>query len=94
MGEKKGAHAPGNGNNRGGNTKTWRGHGEVTEGAISHWMKSGRERGKEALKAHPEKGARPRLTAEQHAHIPAGLALLSPASGCGHQTGVWGERSS
>jgi len=46
----------------------------VTEAAVSQWMKSGREGGEEALKAHPAKGARPRLTAVQQAHIPTVLA--------------------
>ncbi len=46
----------------------------MTEGAVSQWMKSGREGGEEALKAHPAKGARPYLTAEQQAQIPAVLA--------------------
>ena len=62
----------------------------VTEGAISQWMKSGREGGKEALKAHPAKGARPRLTAEQQAQIPAVLAKGASAYGCGGD--VWNSR--
>ena len=41
----------------------------VSEGAVSHWMKRGREGGVEALKAHPPKGVSPRLTAEQKAQI-------------------------
>lgn len=78
----------------------------VTEGAVSQWMKSARAGGEEALKAHPTPGARPRLTAEQQAQIPAVLAkgasaygfvgevLEQPQSGRGDQTGVWGELSS
>ncbi len=46
----------------------------VSEGAVSHWIKRGREGGEEALKAHPPKGVSPRLTAEQKAQIPALLA--------------------
>ena len=42
----------------------------VSEGAVSHWMKRGREGGVEALQAHPPKGVSPRLTAEQKAQIP------------------------
>jgi transposase len=45
-------------------------------------MQSARTGGGDALKAHPAKGARPRLTAEQHAHIPAVLAKGASASGC------------
>ncbi|HEU5378990.1 MAG TPA: winged helix-turn-helix domain-containing protein, partial [Ktedonobacteraceae bacterium] len=53
----------------------------VTEGAISQWMKSGREKGEEGLKAHPAKGAMPRLTREQQAHIPEVLAKGAAAYG-------------
>jgi len=40
------------------------------------------EGGKEGLQAHPAKGARPCLMAEQQAHIPAVLAKGASASGC------------
>jgi transposase len=53
----------------------------VSEGAVSHWIKRGREGGEEALKAHPPKGVSPRLTAEQKAQIPALLARGAQASG-------------
>lgn len=53
----------------------------VTEGAVSQWMKKAREGGKEALKAHPAPGAKPRLTAEQRAQIPAVLAKGASAYG-------------
>ena len=46
----------------------------VSKGAVSQWMKRGREGGVEALKAHPPTGVKPRLSAEQKAHIPALLA--------------------
>jgi len=53
----------------------------VSEGAVSQWLKRGREQGVEALKAHPAKGATPRLTAEQTTQIPALLAKGAEASG-------------
>ena len=53
----------------------------VSEGAVSHWIKRGREGGVEALKAHPPKGVRPRLTAEQKAQIPQLLAKGAEAYG-------------
>ena len=42
----------------------------VSEGAVSQWIKRGREGGVEALEAHPPKGVSPRITAEQKAQIP------------------------
>ncbi len=62
----------------------------VTEGAVSQWMKSGREGGEAALKAHPAKGAPPRLTAEQQAHIP--MVLAKGASAYGFRGEVWNSR--
>src|SRR5579885_3422255 len=62
----------------------------VTEGAVNQWMARAREGGEEALKAHPAKGARPRLTAEQQAQIPAVLA--KGASAYGFQGEVWTSR--
>jgi transposase len=53
-------------------------------------MKSGRDGGEEALKAHPAKGATPRLTAEQQAQIPAVLA--KGASAYGFRGEVWNSR--
>ncbi|HEY6408193.1 MAG TPA: winged helix-turn-helix domain-containing protein [Ktedonobacteraceae bacterium] len=53
----------------------------VSEGAVSQWLKRGREGGEEALKAHPPKGVSPRLTAEQKAQIPALLAKGAEAHG-------------
>src|SRR6476646_7640348 len=62
----------------------------VTEGAVSQWMKRGREGGEEALKAHPAKGATPRLTAGQQAQIPVVLAKGAPAYGFRGE--VWNSR--
>jgi transposase len=62
----------------------------VTEGAVSQWMKSARAGGEEALKAHPAPGARPRLTAEQQAQIPAVLAKGAAAYGFAGE--VWNSR--
>jgi transposase len=59
----------------------------VTEGAVSQWMKRGREGGEEALKASPAPGVRPRLSAEQRAQLPALLAKGAPAYGFRGQ--VW-----
>src|SRR6266566_1917802 len=53
----------------------------VSEGAVSHWIKRGREGGEEALKAHPPKGVSSRLTAEQKAQIPEFLAKGAEAYG-------------
>lgn len=53
----------------------------VSEGAVSQWMKQGREGGEEALKAHPATGAKPRLSEDQKAQLPALLAKGAPAYG-------------
>jgi transposase len=53
----------------------------VTEGAVSQWMKRGKEGGEEALKACPAPGVTPRLSAEQKAQLPALLAKGAPAYG-------------
>src|SRR5438876_6745753 len=53
----------------------------VSEGAVSHWVKRGREGGEEALKAHPPTGVSPRLRADQKAQIPALLAKGAEAYG-------------
>lgn len=62
----------------------------VSEGAVSQWMKRGREGGEEALKAHPSKGAQPRLTDEQLAQLPSLLAK-GPES-YGFHGDVWTAR--
>jgi transposase len=53
----------------------------VSEGAVSQWLKRGREAGVEALKAHPPKGAVSRLSDEQKAQIPNILAKGAEAYG-------------
>lgn len=53
----------------------------VSEGAVSQWLKRGREQGVEALTAHPPPGVTPRLTVEQKAQIPGLLAKGAEAYG-------------
>jgi transposase len=53
----------------------------VTEGAVSQWLKRGREQGVEGLRRHPAPGRQPRLTPEQFAQIPALLEAGAEASG-------------
>src|SRR3712207_4441847 len=54
----------------------------VTPGAVSQWLKRGREGGgREALRTKPRPGKRPRLTAEQRAQVPALLAKGAEAHG-------------
>src|SRR5512142_511000 len=62
----------------------------VSEGAVSQWLKRGREGGIEALKAHPPKGMKARLTPEQKAQIPALLA--KGAEAYGFRGDVWTAR--
>ncbi len=62
----------------------------VSEGAVSQWLKRGREGGVEALKAHPPKGMAPRLTPEQKAQIPGLLA--KGAEAYGFRGDVWTAR--
>jgi transposase len=62
----------------------------VSKGAVSQWMKRGREGGVEALKAHPPTGVKPRLSAEQKAQIPALLA--KGAEAYGFRGDVWTAR--
>src|SRR6059058_4949783 len=53
----------------------------VSKGAVSQWMKRGREGGVEALKAHPPTGVKPKLTLEQKAQLPQLLAKGAEAYG-------------
>jgi transposase len=53
----------------------------VSEGAVSQWLRRGREGGMEALKAHPPKGVAPRLSVEQKVQIPNLLAQGAEAYG-------------
>jgi transposase len=53
----------------------------VTPGAVSQWLKRGRERGMEALRRHPAPGRTPKLTADQVAPLPARFAGGPEAEG-------------
>jgi transposase len=53
----------------------------VTKGAVSQWMKRGREGGVESLKRRVATGASPRLREEQRAKLPELLARGAPAYG-------------
>jgi transposase len=59
----------------------------VSKGAVSQWMKRGREGGLEALKRQPAPGAPPRLSEQEHAEVPELLAQGAP--GCGFRGDVW-----
>ncbi len=59
----------------------------VSEGAVSQWLKRGREQGVEALTAHPPTGVTPKLTGEQKAQIPGLLA--KGAEAYGFRRDVW-----
>jgi transposase len=53
----------------------------VSKGAVTQWMKRGREGGVEALKRRPAPGARPRLSQEQRAKLPELLERGARAHG-------------
>lgn len=53
----------------------------VSKGAVSQWMKRGREGGTEALKRQPAPGAPSRLSDEERAKLPELLARGAPAHG-------------
>ena len=59
----------------------------VTAGAVSQWMRRGREGGEAALKSRPRPGAEPKLTAEQRAQIP--VLLAQGAEAFGFRGEVW-----
>jgi transposase len=59
----------------------------VTAGAVSQWMRRGREGGEAALKSRPRPGAEPKLTAEQRARIP--VLLARGAEAFGFRGDVW-----
>jgi transposase len=59
----------------------------VTAGAVSQWMRRGREGGEEALKRRPRPGAEPKLTPEQRAQIP--VLLAQGAEAFGFRGDVW-----
>ena len=62
----------------------------VTEGAVSQWLKRGREGGKEALRNRPHPGARPRLSAQQRARLPE--LLKRGAEAYGFLGDVWTQQ--
>src|ERR671910_510872 len=53
----------------------------VSKGAVSQWMKRGREGGIEGLKRRIASGASPRLSDKQRAELPELLAKGAPAHG-------------
>jgi transposase len=53
----------------------------VSRGAISQWIKRGREGGVEALRSRPRSGGPAKLTTEQRAQIPGLLARGAEAYG-------------
>ncbi len=53
----------------------------VSRGAVSQWIKRGREGGVEALRTRPRPGGPAKLTAEQRAQIPGLLARGAEAYG-------------
>jgi transposase len=59
----------------------------VTVGAVSQWVRRGREGGIEALKSRPRLGAVPKLTAEQRAQVP--VLLGQGAETFGFRGDVW-----
>jgi len=62
----------------------------VTEGAVSQWLKRGREQGVAALKSHPSAGPQPRLTREQREHLRS--LLTQGALVHGYHEAVWTSR--
>jgi len=53
----------------------------VSKGAVSQWMKRGREEGVEGLRRRIAPGATPRLSEEERAKLPELLARGAPAHG-------------
>ena len=53
----------------------------VTQGAVSQWIKRGREGGINALRRRTAPGSSPRLTAEQRIHLVDALTKGAPAFG-------------
>jgi transposase len=62
----------------------------VSEGAVSQWMKRGREGGVEALRSQPAPGPTPKLGEEQLAKLPDLLAR--GARHFGFREDVWTQR--
>src|SRR5947207_3967420 len=59
----------------------------VSKGAVSQWMKRGREGGIEALRRHPAPGAKRKLSPEQLAELP--MVLQRGAEAFGFRGDVW-----
>lgn len=59
----------------------------VTQGAVSQWMRRGREGGTDALYHRPLPGPPPKLTAEQRAELPT--LLLRGAEAYGFRGDLW-----
>src|SRR5256714_13425984 len=59
----------------------------VTQGAVSQWLKQAREQGVQALKHKPRPGAKPKLSLEQRAQLPA--LLEQGAEAFGFRGKVW-----
>lgn len=59
----------------------------VSPGAVCQWLKSAREGGVEALRAHPASGRPPRLTLEQQAQLPE--LLSRGAETYGFRGDIW-----
>lgn len=59
----------------------------VSEGAVSQWMKRGRQGGVEALRNQPRPGARPKLSPEQRQQLP--VLLKRGAQAFGFIGDVW-----
>jgi transposase len=62
----------------------------VSEGAVSQWLKRGREQGEEALAAHPPRGVPARLTPEHLQRLPS--LLEQGAEHYGFRGQVWTSR--
>jgi transposase len=62
----------------------------VTEGAVSQWVRRGREGGVVSLRHRPPPGPSPRLTPEQRAQVPALLAR--GAESFGFRGDIWTAR--
>lgn len=62
----------------------------VTKGAVSQWMKRGREEGEQGLRRRVARGAQPRLSLSDRAKLPELLARGAPAFG--YRGEVWNGR--
>src|SRR5215211_1177433 len=62
----------------------------VTAGAVSQWMRRGREGGVEALKQRVAPGPTPKLTMEQQAELP--VLLARGAEAFGFRGDVWNAK--